>query len=517
MLVARRHTHSPSHRRPFWLLQSTIAVACAVSAGTGICADTAITIYSSAQPGTLSSANFQSGGEGFGVPGYALVKETRDVALTKGRTAIRISDVPALIDPTTVAFESLTDPAGTRVVEQSFEFDLTSTAKLLNKYLDREVTVDQARGQGTESITGTLLGTQGGLILRLPDGGIRTLNSYAGVRLASLPGGLISKPTLAWEISAERGATHRARLSYQTGGITWWTDYNLTLSEGPGTDTCRLDVGAWVTLVNQSGATFEDAKLKLVAGDVQRAAPRAAAAPAAMEGRAMMKASRDEGFTEKSFFEYHLYTLGRPATVRNNATKQIELFPVARGATCEKTLVYHGQAGQYLGPYGTPLTDRNFGNQSNKKVDVYLRFKNREDNRLGVPLPAGKIRVAKLDSADQSLEFIGEDLIDHTPKNETVQIKLGSAFDVVGERKQTDFRIDSSAKWIEEDIEIRLRNQKDEAVRVIAKETLYRWTNWAITKKSVNFEKFDSRTVHFPVQIAKGGEALIRYTVRYTW
>jgi hypothetical protein len=501
----------------FYTLPRIMAGLFTTAFGLNAGAETAITIYSSAQPGTLSSSTFQSGGEGMGVPGYALVKQTREVVLNKGRTSVRVADVPALIDPTTVSFESITDPAGTRVVEQSYEFDLTSSAKLLNKYLDREVTVDQVRGQGIESITGTLIGTQGGLVLRLPDGGIRTLNGYSGVRLVSLPGGLISKPTLAWDIAAERAGAHRARLSYQTGGVTWWTDYNLTLSEGLGADACRLDIGAWVTLVNQSGATFEDAKLKLVAGDVQRAAPRPAAPPAALEGRAMMKASRDEGFAEKSFFEYHLYTLGRPTTIKNNATKQIELFPVARGAACEKTLVYHGQAGQYLGYYGSPMTDRNFGNQSNKKVDVFLRFKNREDNRLGVPLPAGKIRVAKLDNADQSLEFIGEDLIDHTPKNETVQIKLGSAFDVVGERKQIDFRIDTSAKWIEEDIEIKLRNQKNEKVSVIAKETLYRWTNWVITKKSMPFEKFDSRTAHFPVQIATGGEAVIRYTVRYSW
>ena len=206
-----------------------------------------------------------------------------------------------------------------------------------------------------------------------------------------------------------------------------------------------------------------------------------------------------------------------PATIANNSTKQIELFPSARGVACEKTLVYYGQAGQYFGGYGGPQTDRNFGNQSSKKVDVYLRFKNRGENKLGIPLPAGKVRVAKLDSADQSLEFIGEDLIDHTPKNETIQIKLGSAFDVVGERRQVDYRVDTTAKWIEEDIEVKVRNQKDEAVTLIVKENLYRWSNWTITKKSQAFEKMDARTIRFPVKIAKDGEAVVKYTVRYTW
>ena len=163
------------------------------------------------------------------------------------------------------------------------------------------------------------------------------------------------------------------------------------------------------------------------------------------------------------------------------------------------------------------MTDRNFGNQSSKKVDVYLRFKNREDNKLGIPLPAGKIRVAKLDNQDQSLEFVGEDLIDHTAKNETIQVKLGSAFDVVGERRQVDYRVDTNAKWMEEDIEVKVRNQKDEATNVIVKENLYRWSNWAITKKNIEFEKVDARTIHFNLKIAKGAEAVVRYTVRYTW
>ena len=479
-------------------------------------AQTSVTIYSSAQPGTLSPATFRSGGEGYVIPGYGVVRQSQDVNLTKGRTIVRVSDVPALIDPTTVLFESLTDPAGTRVVEQSFEFDLTSTAKLLQKYLDREVTVEQVRGQTIESISGTLIGTQGGLILRMPDGAIRTVSSYAGVRLATLPGGLISKPTLVWDIAAERAGAHKTRFSYQTGGITWWTDYNVTLSEGTGANACKLDVGAWVTIVNQSGATFAEAKLKLVAGDVQRAQPRAQPSARAYDGNIAM-ASKVEGFAEKSFFEYHLYTLGRPTTLFNNSTKQIELFPAARAVNCEKVLVYYGQAGQYFGNYGSPMSDRNFGNQSSKKVDVYLRFANREENKLGVPLPAGKMRVAKLDSADQSLEFIGEDLIDHTARNETIQIKLGSAFDVVGERRQVDYRFDNNAKWIEEDIEIKVRNQKDEAVSVIVKENLYRWTSWSIIKKTHAFEKVDSRTVHFPLNIPKGGEGVVRFTARYTW
>ncbi|MBC8021848.1 MAG: DUF4139 domain-containing protein [Burkholderiales bacterium] len=480
-------------------------------------AGSAVTIYSSAQPGTIDPQVFKSGGEGSLVPGYALIREEREFALKPGRNLLRVNDVPAFIDPTTVAFTSLTDPRGTRVVEQNFEFDLTSSAKLLSRYLDREITVELTRGNTAEAVTGTLVGTQGGLTLRLADGSVRILPSYASIRLPGLPGGLISKPTLVWDIDAAQPGTHKSRFTYQTRGMTWWTDYNLTYSE-PRPGSCKVDVAAWVTIVNQSGASFADAKLKLIAGDVQRAQPRGQVYPQALAAAKRME-SKDDAFAEKAFFEYHLYTLGRPASIANNSTKQIELFPTAPGVGCEKTLVYQGQAGMYpYGYYSSPLMDRSFGVQSNRKVDVYLRLKNSKANGLGVPLPAGKIRVSKLDDADGALEFIGEDLIDHTPRDETVQVKLGSAFDVVGERRQVDFRIDTSAKWIEEDIEIKLRNQKpDETVTVLAKENLYRWSNWAITKRSQEFRKDDSRTILFPVRLAPKGEATVRYTVRYTW
>ena len=498
-------------RRPAAILSTLVAAAFAGPAA----AETALTVYSSAQPGTLSSQTFRSGGDGPAVPGYALVREDRRFDLTAGRNRLRVPDVPALIDPTTVSFTSLTDPKGTRVVEQSFEFDLASPQKLLSRYLDREVAVEQARGSGVETVTGTLVSTQGGITLKAPDGTVRILNGHTGVKLPSLPGGLISRPTLAWDIEAATTGTQSARLAYQTGGMTWWADYNLTYSE-PSPGACKLDVGAWVTLVNQSGASFENAKLKLVAGEVQRAQPRYAPAPMPAGVLAAPMARASEGFAEKAFFEYHLYTLGRPASLPNNAIKQIELFPTATGVGCEKSLVYGGQGN--LPAYGSPMTDRNFGQGSNRKVEVYLRVKNAKANGMGMPLPAGKMRVAKRDDADGSLEFIGEDVIDHTARDERVQVKLGSAFDVVGERRQVEYRVDTSAKWIEEEIEVKVRNRKaDETVAVLVRESLPRWTQWSFVKRTHDFEKLDSRTVHFPVRIAPGGEAVVRYTVKYTW
>jgi hypothetical protein len=481
----------------------------------GPASSTALTVYSTARPGAIGPETYREGG-GQNVPGYAVVRHERPFALERGRNAVRFTDVAALIDPTTVAFESLTDPAGTRVVEQNFQFDLVSSAKLLQKYIDRTITVDQVRGNSVESYTGTLLSTAGGIVLRRDDGTIRTLPSNAGVTLPELPGGLITRPTLVWDIAAERAATHATRVSYQTAGIAWWADYNLTYTEGADANACRLDVGAWVSILNQSGASYPDAKLKLVAGEVNRVTRPRAAPVRTMDAAVMSRSEKVAGFEEKSFFEYHLYTLGRQTTLPDNSTKQIELFPAARGVPCEKTLVYYGAPPAY--PYGSaPLTDRAFGSDSNRKVDTYLAFRNAQENNMGMPLPAGRMRVSKLDSADKTLELIGEDTIEHTPRNEQVLIRLGSAFDVVGERRQVNFSVDTTRKTMTEEIEVKVRNQKNEPVTVIVKETLYRWANWSITQKTQDYQKQDARTIHFPVKIAAGREAVVRYTVQYTW
>jgi len=475
----------------------------------------ALTIYSTARPGAISPEVYRHGGRGQAIPGYAVVRHERDLALNRGRNTVRFTDVAALIDPTTVAFESLTDPKGSSVVEQNFQFDLVSNEKLLQKYIDRTVTIDQIRGNGVESFSGTLLSTAGGLVLKRADGSVQILPHNAGVKLPELPGGLITRPTLVWDIAAGRAGPHKIRVSYHTTGITWWADYNLTYSEGAHANACKLDVGAWVSIINRSGASYPDAKLKLIAGDVQRATPPGRVQTAPMARAAMAMEEKAAGFEEKAFFEYHLYTLGRATTLPDNSTKQIELFPAARGVPCEKTLVYYGSAGYGYG--GGPVTDRNYGTQSNKKVDVYLGFKNAQENNMGVPLPSGRIRVSKLDDADKTLEFIGEDTIDHTPKNEKVLIKLGSAFDVVGERRQVNFSVDTSRKRIDEEIEVKLRNQKTEPVTVIVKENLYRWVNWQIIARTHDFQKQGARTVHFPVRIAAGGEVTVHYTVQYTW
>jgi hypothetical protein len=353
-------------------------------------------------------------------------------------------------------------------------------------------------------------------VLASESGEIHAINTYQNVHFPTLPGGLMTRPTLVWDVSAENAGRENTRVTYQTAGITWWADYNLQFTEGANANSGFLDVGAWVSILNRSGTAYPDARLKLIAGDVQRAQP---AAPNAelMARRAFEAADAIQGFAEQSFFEFHLYTLGRNTTIADNSTKQIELFPKVLRVPAKKLLVYYGLAPGYGDFGGGRMTARDLGLPMNTKVDVYLEFENREAAGLGIPLPSGRMRVSQLDAADDTLEFIGEDVIDHTPKDETVRVRLGSAFDVVGERRQVAFNIDVNAERMEETIEVKVRNHKTEPVEVLVREVLYRWTNNDIVESTHAYEREDARTVHFPVTIPADGEAVVRYRVRYTW
>lgn len=486
---------------------------------------TALTIYSTAEPGAVPPELYRPTlGQGRvfppqQIPGYAVVKQERPVELNQGVSTIRFTDVAAQIEPTTVTFESITDPDNTRVLEQNFQFDLVSREKLMERFLDQQIELIQIQGDQVQTITGKLLSSApDSTVLRLPDGRVQVVQNYANAVLPELPGGLITRPTLVWRVAAQQAGEHQTRVTYQAEGITWWADYNVVFTEGENANSAILDIGAWVSILNKSGAGYPDARLKLIAGDVHRAPkPQPVMARRAVGMDMAMAMPEAAGFEEKAFFEYHLYTLGRPTTIPDNSTQQIELFAPARGVKAEKVLLYYGLPREFRGLFPNPMTDRNFGTQMNKKVDVYLRFKNEQANGMGMPLPSGRIRVSKQDPADNTLEFIGEDTIDHTPRNEEVLIKMGSAFDVVGERRQMDFRVDQARSWMEETIEIKLRNHKEEAVKVLVKENLFRWVNWEIKNASHPFEKIDARTIHFPVQLEPDEEAVVTYTVRYTW
>jgi hypothetical protein len=503
------------------ILVAASAVAGMVTASAAASAEeqTAITIYSSAQPGGVPPEYYRPvPGQGvpnaMGVPGYAMVRQDRVLRLAPGRSTVKFTDVAALIDPTTVTFASLSDPA-TRVLEQNFQFDLVSTEKLLLRYLDRPITIERAVGQQASTASGTLLASADGLVLRGTDGTVTAVRDWSSVHFPDLPGGLNTKPTLVWDVTSPKGGEQQTRVTYQTGGITWWADYNLVFNEGKDANSGLLDLSAWVSIINQSGATYPDAKLKLIAGDVNRIQPLE---ERVMLGRVMNAAKAEAdggGFEQKAFFEFHLYTLGRRTTLPNNSTKQIELFDQARQIPAKKILVYYGLPSAPL--FGSPYLERELGVAMNRKVDTWLEFRNDKQYNLGVPLPAGRLRVSKIDAADGSLEFIGEDRIDHTAKDETVRVKLGSAFDVVGERRQVDFAVDSKARWLEEEIEVRVRNHKAQPVEVLVKENLYRWANWKILTKTQDFQREDARTVYFPVRLAPDGEGVVRYRVRYSW
>jgi hypothetical protein len=419
-----------------------------------------------------------------------------------------------------VSFESLTAPDSTAVLEQNYEYDVTNADKLLEKYLGKEVSVDLRPAGGSsanQSVTGTLLSAEpGSLMLQTKQGDVRviTRGDVVSVYLASQSSQLITKPTLVWKVSADKGGQHAAQVTYQTSGLTWRADYNFVVN----TNDTAADVGAWVTIMNESGATYPDAHLKLVAGDVQRVKPPQRVYEAYDLAAQSGPRGGAAGFVEKSFFEYHLYTLGRTTTLGDNSTKQIELFPSRSNVPIDKTFVYYGLPEQWrywIAPQ--PNADQNLGTESNKKVDIYLLLRNSEKNGMGIPLPAGRVRVYKRDEADANLEFIGEDVIQHTPKDEQVMVKLGSAFDIVGERKQTDFKADYGAHWITESFEIKLRNHKKEPVKVIVKENLFRWVNWEITQSSDKWEKQDYRTIHIPVEVPVDGERTVTYSVKYTW
>lgn len=488
-----------------------------------------LTIYSTAVPGAIPADLYRPvpqslqqlgyGQQGYyyggrpGVPGYAIIRQDRTLTLPEGRSTISFTDVAALLDPTTVTFTSLTAPDDTKVVEQSYQYDLISPQKMLERFTGQTVILD------SEQVTLLSANAGGGLLIKGADGAVRWRSGGVGaLTFPEMPEELITQPTLVWDLHTTKPGDHRTRVSYQTQGITWWADYNVILTEGADANAGTIDLSAWVSILNQSGAAYADARLKLIAGDVHRApAPGERLVKSQMAREMAMADAAPAGFEEKAFFEYHLYTLGRPTTIPQASTKQIELFDPARNVPAEKVLVYYGVEPSWRPYWSEPALNRDLGVPGNHKVDVYLSFKNDKEHGMGMPLPSGRVRVSKLDPADGSLEFIGEDVIDHTARNETVLLKLGESFDVVGERVQTDFRVNQAENWLDETIQIKLRNRKDQPVKVLVRENLYRWTNWEIVESSHQFEKQDARTIHIPVTLKPDEEAVVTYKVHYTW
>ena len=430
-----------------------------------------------------------------------LVKDTRTLRrLPRGASQLRFMDVAQQINPTTVHIKSLTAPNALEVIEQSYEYDLLNPQKLLDKYVGKELTlVLRKLENNTEQLVptrATLLSNNSGQVWQVGGQIIINPTNIAEIRFDTLPADLIAKPTLVWSLNNTGADTHTVEASYLTGGIGWRSDYVVVVNQN---DT-KADLNGWVTINNNSGTTYRNAELKLVAGDVNRVREQMEMGKSDVMRTAA--AAPQQQFQEQSFFEYHLYTLGRQTTLKNNETKQISLLS-ASNFNVKKELVLNGQPYYYQG-YNNP------GQPIKEKVGVFVEFKNSKENSLGQPLPAGVVRVYKADQTGAQ-QFIGENRIDHTPKDESVRVKLGDAFDVVAERKQTDYK--SIARNVfEYAYEIRLRNHKEEAVTVVVNEPI--GGDWEIVNSSFPAEKTAAFAARFNVPVAKDGEAVLTYRVR---
>ncbi len=429
---------------------------------------------------------------------FALVSDVREGKIKKGKTVLKFDDVASLIDPTSVSFSSLNYPSSLNVIEQNFEYDLLNPDKLLNKYINLQIQIITKDG---DIYRGKLLSfNREQLIVEGKKGNVSMVNreNIRDITFGEIPEGLILKPTLVLEIENKKETNHLLQLKYITDGINWKADYVGELSS----DDKKMDLTGWVTVDNKSGATYKNAKLKLIAGDVRKIQKyRHYDMTFTAE---MKKAAGAPQFVEKPFFEYHIYTLNRPTTIKNNQTKQIMLL-TASGIPVIKKYIYDGAVYRYYhynNWHNLPYND---------KVEVHIVFENKKENNLGIPLPKGKVRFYKRDT-DNTTQFIGEDYIDHTPKNEKVELTLGKAFDIKGERKVVEHKRISSRVY-QDTYQIKLRNHKKEKVEIEVIEHLY--GDWEIVKSSQKYEKVDANTIKFVVDAFPEKEVVITYTALY--
>lgn len=446
--------------------------------------------------------------------GFALVKEVRSLNLKEGRQTVGIEDVASMIDPTSVSMRSLSDPLGLHILEQNYQFDLISSASILNKSVGQRVRFLRTVGNVRDELQGTLISaptaivgsssggsqqTYNGMVIRTDDGRI-VLDPTGEVEVQSVPAGLISKPTLFWDLEADSKGENSVELSYITQGIKWSTDYVLTLD---GTD--NADLQGWVTIDNQSGATFEQANLKLLAGDVHtvEVAPRVTR----MMAKVTDSLAGRSPFNEESLFEYHLYTLQRPATVRNREIKQLSLLE-GKNLPVHKRLIVDA-----MQDYGNYYPSEGEVGSGPIKPQVRIEFENKSENGLGIPLPEGKFRIYQRDSAG-SVQLLGEDRISHTPVDEKVSLVVGKSFDVVAERKRLSFHR-LGPQSFEETFEIEVRNHKNAAEKVEVIERHY--GDWKVTQTSQKFTKLDANAMSYDLSLAPNESKKINYTIQTRW
>ena len=420
-----------------------------------------------------------------------VIKDIRRIDIKKGTSTIELSDVAQQIDPTSVHIK-----LNGEVLEQNYQYDLVSLDKILRKYIDRNIELIDDKG---EVVQGKLLSSSAGqIVLQKKDGGLLMIPNVSKYRFSvgELPDGLITKPTLIWLVNSPSSGNQDVEVSYQTGGMKWHAEYVAVLNK----DDSKLDLNSWVSIDNNSGTGFKNAHLKLVAGDVNRVQNRNVY-PQGNDMVRMEALKVQPQFQEKAFFEYHIYNLQRPTTLANNETKQISLFE-ASGVKATKKYFYQSGGNYYY-----------YNNSSSKgKVAVVMEFENKKDNNLGMPMPEGKVRVYKSDG--ESLEFVGEDMIDHTPKDEKVRLKIGDAFDITAREVQTDNKRISD-KVSEQAYEITFKNHKKE--NIVIEVQRYLGLNWEVLSSSINYQKKDSQNIIFKVPVAKDGETVLKFRIRYIY
>lgn len=469
---------------------------------------------------------------------FAVVREPLHLELKGGINDVRFSETTAHVEPDSVI---LRDPAGKRrlqILEQNYRNDPVSQELLLSlcegQTIDFQTEKDKVvRGRivrsgyvphmqaweqyGYEySARQTAISAAGGGVPIIEVDGKLRFGLPGQPIFPSLGDDTILKPTLTWRIETDTAGPLDAELGYVTGGMSWKADYNLIAPETGDT----VDLIGWVTMDNQTGKTFENARIKLMAGDVKKIQPQQNRAYLlGMAGRALAESSMAAPVSEKSFDEYHLYSLHNATTLRDRETKQVE-FVRAAGVPSKRVYVYEGafiDFNRYNG-WGEDAIrqDPGYGTTSNPKVWVMREFENKAAGGLGIPLPAGRTRFYRQD-ADGRIEFVGENNIDHTPKDETVRVYTGNAFDIVGERVRTKFNVDNGARWVDEEFDLKIRNHKKEPVDVRIVERLYRWSNWEVRGATQEYSRQNSQTIEFQVRIEPDGEAKLHYGVHYTW
>ena len=463
---------------------------------TGLAAEPALTIYNQ---------------------NFAVVRDTVPLDLKAGVNDVRFSDMTATAETDSVILRDSSGKVKLQVLEQSYRNDPVSQSFLLS--LNEGRTIDffvRETNKGDRTVQGKIIrsgygtGGQGQTQPIIEVDGKLQFSLPGEPRFPSLGDDTILNPTLSWKLNASEAGKLDAELAYVTTGLSWHADYNIVAGE----KSDIIDLVGWVTFDNRSGKTFRDAKIKLMAGDVNKLQPPQTRALFAGDAGFAKDGKEEAVVTEKAFSEFHLYTIGRPATLRDHETKQVE-FVRAQGVSAPRIFVYDGATPGY-GSYRMMRGSGDYGIPTNKKVWVLREFKNSEQNKLGVPLPKGRLRFYQQDD-DKQLEFIGENEIDHTPKDETIRVYVGNSFDITGERRRTGFKVSRDDHWVDETFEIKLRNHKKEAVEVRAVEHLSRYDNWSVKEKSDEFTKLDSHTIEFRAKLEPDAEKIITYHVHYSW